>query len=403
MKKHLRKYNSCLSNLMFDIIECNKFLIDEFPFLANHLKTYERRSHLRSNKPTNFFELSILMDKVPRVIKSISNNKGKFKMPSSIDSNAKTYIHNIGEGFTDDEYFFAIHEMIELFELKPPIIFSNSSMNCDRLYDKFIKKNNLAKKFEVELSLLDFGNKFVKIEDIFIYGYNKEINYDYTSLSKKKLFCNFNMKARPHRSAMISLLNYYDLLKENYVTTPSVGLGRERVDIEWQYLLKHSACFLQNLSNSDQIIEKLFQIKDIYPLRIDNRSQHSNISQGLCDPLIYNARVDSLFEVISETLISESHFFTEKTYMPIALCKPFILISSFESLKALRTLGYQSFHPYINEEYDIIEDDAERCIAICEELCRLKKVRDENPDKFYSDFMKMLEICRKNKKVFLKK
>jgi hypothetical protein len=404
MKKKLKKSGIRLSNLLFYIIEHNKFLTDQFPFLLDHLESYEKTSHIKVKEPTNLFDINLFVGKERQIVECIRRNLAIFKIPPVVNVNARSYIHNIGEGYTDAEFFLMIHELIDLLGLKGPVIFSNSSMNCDKLYEKFLREFKLQKKFDVQLSLRDFESKGLVIDGVTIYEKFEEIVYNKDSLHEKKLFCNFNMRARHHRSAMIALLNYYDLLENNYISTPTKTFRNvpPNVEKDWKYLLEDSKIFLQRRSDLDLIVDKLSILKNRYPLRIDDRSEDETDAESLLNPLIHRARVDSLFELVSETLVSESIFFTEKIFIPVVLCKPFLLIASFESLKTFKNFGYQTFHPYINEEYDTIEDDAERCVAICKELQRLQELRNKNPEIFYHNFMMMIEICKKNKQVFFK-
>jgi len=46
------------------------------------------------------------------------------------------------------------------------------------------------------------------------------------------------------------------------------------------------------------------------------------------------------------------------------------------SLKNLRSFGYKTFHPYIDETYDTIDNDEDRVEAICNEIERLCKLSD---------------------------
>jgi hypothetical protein len=47
------------------------------------------------------------------------------------------------------------------------------------------------------------------------------------------------------------------------------------------------------------------------------------------------------------------------------------------SLKVLREQGYKTFSPFINETYDLIENDEERSVAIADEITRLCQQTDE--------------------------
>ena len=88
---------------------------------------------------------------------------------------------------------------------------------------------------------------------------------------------------------------------------------------------------------------------------------------------------NSYFSLVTETLFYETNdtnvineiFFTEKTFKPIAMVQPFILVSRPNMLAALRDKGYKTFHPYINEEYDTTINDDDRMNLIVSETKRL--------------------------------
>lgn len=98
---------------------------------------------------------------------------------------------------------------------------------------------------------------------------------------------------------------------------------------------------------------------------------------------------NSYFSVVPETVYYSKHytfpkkakchvsdvepgiFLTEKTTKVLALKHPFIIASVPNILVALRDRGYKTFHPYIDESYDTIEDDDLRLEAIVNEVKRL--------------------------------
>ena len=67
-------------------------------------------------------------------------------------------------------------------------------------------------------------------------------------------------------------------------------------------------------------------------------------------------------------------FITEKTWKGISCRKPFIMYSTPQHLERLKILGYKTFSPYIDESYDLIEDNKERFDAIIEEIDRINKL-----------------------------
>jgi hypothetical protein len=88
---------------------------------------------------------------------------------------------------------------------------------------------------------------------------------------------------------------------------------------------------------------------------------------------------------------------TEKIFRPIACGQPFILASTPGSLKYLRSYGFRTFNPWIDETYDDIFDSNDRLAAIVAEMKRISNLSPEN--KNY-----LVEYCNRiaeyNKSIF---
>jgi len=75
----------------------------------------------------------------------------------------------------------------------------------------------------------------------------------------------------------------------------------------------------------------------------------------------FREAADSLIYVPTETVYSGSRqHLTEKTFKAIALEMPFVLVAPAHSLEYLRSYGFQTFSPLIDESYDSIEDPVAR-------------------------------------------
>lgn len=67
------------------------------------------------------------------------------------------------------------------------------------------------------------------------------------------------------------------------------------------------------------------------------------------------------YSIVAETNVdNDFNFFTEKVAKPILAKRLFIAFSTYNYLKSLRSLGFQTFGNIIDESYDAIENDAER-------------------------------------------
>ena len=78
-------------------------------------------------------------------------------------------------------------------------------------------------------------------------------------------------------------------------------------------------------------------------------------------------------------------FLSEKTYRPLMNLQPFIYIGNHHSLKKLHKMGFKTFHPYINENYDLEEDPKKRMSMIEKEIAIFNnKSIDEIHNWYYS-------------------
>ena len=96
---------------------------------------------------------------------------------------------------------------------------------------------------------------------------------------------------------------------------------------------------------------------------------------------------ESLLYIVTETLFDSVHLkdVSEKTWKPIALQMPFILIHQPDALKRLRDLGYRTFHTIWDESYDNIGSSKKRMDAIVDLVLELNS---------RTDFRDMIDSCR---------
>jgi hypothetical protein len=87
--------------------------------------------------------------------------------------------------------------------------------------------------------------------------------------------------------------------------------------------------------------------------------------------------LNSYCHIVMETLFdvdqSGGAFITEKTYKCIKFGQPFVIVGAVGSLAALRSAGYRTFDSVIDNSYDTIVDNTQRCLAIKETLQQIKQ------------------------------
>jgi hypothetical protein len=89
---------------------------------------------------------------------------------------------------------------------------------------------------------------------------------------------------------------------------------------------------------------------------------------------LFDQAADSLLYLVTETVADgRRHHITEKTFKPIAMGMPFVLVATQGSLEYLRSYGFKTFEGIWDESYDNEPDDTKRI----ERIASLLKSLDE--------------------------
>lgn len=103
-------------------------------------------------------------------------------------------------------------------------------------------------------------------------------------------------------------------------------------------------------------------------------------------------------EIICETQYCHLGEYTEKTWRCLAAGKPFILLSGSGSVKLLHDLGFETYHPWIDESYDRITDSINRIAAIQHEIDRLASL---DKKQWQQTISSLNAIARRNREFYL--
>jgi len=127
-------------------------------------------------------------------------------------------------------------------------------------------------------------------------------------------------------------------------------------------------CPAENISIYDAVkqlpfddAEAVFRSADL-PINFKGETDHPMHS---CWLSLFDEAADSLLYLVTETVADGRRLhLTEKTFKPIALGMPFVLVATAGSLEYLRSYGFKTFGHLWDEGYDTIEDPHERIQAI---------------------------------------
>jgi hypothetical protein len=200
-----------------------------------------------------------------------------------------------------------------------------------------------------------------------------------------KKFLSLNRRWRIHRPTLVSLLKINNLLDLGYVS-----LVKNVDNADWEdyfgsisWVSRNNPDFLNVLLKHKDVIVNL---PDLYLDQYDMNINHNGITEST--DVYYE---NTYFSVVSETNFfkefGEGIFISEKIFKPIIKKHPFIVVARPNTLTVLRSLGYKTFSPYIDESYDVETDDYKRMLLIVEEIKRLSNFNE-------SQLYEFLTVCK---------
>ena len=101
--------------------------------------------------------------------------------------------------------------------------------------------------------------------------------------------------------------------------------------------------------------------------------------------------------IVLETVYDQRIHLTEKTLRPLACGHPFMILNGPGALETIRSYGFKTFQPYINESYDSEKDPGKRMNMVLAEMRRINN-SSEKYQKYIWDGC--AEIAAYNKQLF---
>jgi hypothetical protein len=159
-----------------------------------------------------------------------------------------------------------------------------------------------------------------------------------------------------------------------------------------------ATCPAENISVLDAIkplIPKYPDIESVFsqqtlPINFEGETDHPMHS---CWLSLFDQSAESLLYLVTETVATgRRHHITEKTFKPITLGMPFVIVGTRGSLKYLRSYGFRTFEGIWDESYDLAEDDVRMS-----RIASLLRSLDELPSEAKQDlFDRAHEVVRHN-------
>ena len=352
-----RKYN-ILCNCIFPFkLYGTYYTVKELPVNKNYLYVINLHSvkYFENRKTIGFKNIS------PRVIEDVKNNKAKIVLIMATEGESHTWMA--------PEDFYIIQSWVNELSLpRNNVVYINGNL----LSEEIIKQESFP-----------FISKGVMVFE----SWNNIFNYypnviDFEPDKKQFLYLNLNRIPRMHRVYMLSELIQAGLYEKGLnsfdISRAIVFTLQDRFN--FNNLIE---CYDPSLlASASYIYEKVKNILDV--------DTTSNLALNINLDLHKKTFVD----LVTETVVDpNSIFFTEKTWKPIVVGKPFLLLGSNNMLKQMKKYGFKTFDKWFDESYDYAPTLKEKIIIIIKNLERYKNY---TPEQLQALRQEMKEVCVHN-------
>jgi hypothetical protein len=145
---------------------------------------------------------------------------------------------------------------------------------------------------------------------------------------------------------------------------------------------------LKNICNYE-ISKEISKFIDLCPHYIEKDNFKTDIEtpQELLSSGIHLIIENGFFDLKESSYTTRSIELGEKTWKAIMTLKPFLAYSDVQYLKNIKKLGFKTFSPYIDENYDNETDPKNRAELIIKEIERINSLSME-------EFNQLLENCK---------
>jgi hypothetical protein len=105
---------------------------------------------------------------------------------------------------------------------------------------------------------------------------------------------------------------------------------------------------------------------------------------------------ETYFSVITTTwFVEDTLFVDEKVWKPMANEHPFLVVGNYKILEELKRQGFKTFHPFIDESYDLEQHPYKRMKMIIKEIKRLSNFTMEEMNDWYKQLKPIVEYNHK--------
>jgi hypothetical protein len=207
----------------------------------------------------------------------------------------------------------------------------------------------------------------------------RNVDQKYFEYHPEKLFLTLNRTIRTHKQLMLSSLIKHDLLKDSIYSCGTL------LDIDRVLMI-----------NKYKLTQQQKDILKSLELTSPDDQVDGNQILNIPEKINFNDYQRTFVSLVNETL-NQGIFFSEKTFKPIAMRQPFIILAGPGHLAHLKKMGYKTFDKFWNEDYDQEIELVQRIEKISSIL---KYLQSLTTDQLVDMRQSMADILCHNQQVF---
>ena len=324
-------------------------------------------------------------DENPNPIKSLLAGVSTRTLQSCRDDKSVICLWQPNEGFPSEwigiNVFEEIYKELKRTKILPKnFIYVSSNWKTEIEYKKW--KEQLTEEFKDsdDIYLCTFNNeRYLDFKE----KWKGELSKFDSSLQRERHFVCFNRELRPSRKLFLTMLLEAKLMDAGMVSS-------KKFDIKTFFRVPKELGIGKGVAKKLQgYAEKLV---DMTPLVVDVDEWDTN-HFDTSNKWVYDS---TYFSVVTTTWFAEDTLFVdEKIWKPMANEHPFLVVGNYKILEELKRQGFKTFHPFIDESYDLEQHPYKRMKMIIKEIKRLSNFTMEEMNDWYKQLKPIVEYNHK--------
>lgn len=286
------------------------------------------------------------------------------KIQGILDSGIKKIIFWNGDENLQKKSLLGCQKICEYLSHKLPpntFYYFTSGLGSSKVYQELSRENG----FQYQMHIITGASFELVTRSNFEHNRDQdlyELFEPYKIGPREKTFLCFNRMPRHHRLLLLAHMLENNLVDQGYYSFDITGYDITSTEFVNNQIEKHRHLFPMVLNRTPERENPVELTPD------DIKYYKNSYFSIVCETEFYKNTGENMPNLLSTY---DCIFLSEKIFKPFATKHPFIVLGHPGSLQVLRHLGYRTFSPYINEDYDLIQDDHKRFDFIFDEIQRL--------------------------------